>query len=79
MKSYLVKYTNNRGRKINAVSRGDDAMDALYRYGNRMVFGGPIFINIHIKMIDADTRGKSWATANADDLQVTVERAEKAE
>jgi len=81
--TYEVRYTNEKGQKVRAKSEGENALDALEKYGARLAFGTPIFCGrFHTKMIDADTQGRRWGTFSTPgvngDIYISVEVSMKA-
>ena len=69
MQTYKIEYLGKSMR-----SRGEDAMDAIRRYGARMVYGRhPIFVAVYCKYVDSDTRGHNWAIGLCDGIKVSAE------
>lgn len=73
--TYAISYD---GKTVKA--RGENAFDAVCRYADRDPFGqGPIFHDVGINMVDADTRGEKWGEfwAPAGDGAKTLISAER--
>ena len=70
----MMTYSIQRGGKIYR-SRGDDAYDAISRLANRILPNGNTWwYSVKLKMIDADTYGKKWATAIVDGVYTQAEK-----
>ena len=75
MQTYNITYTNKKGHDVTTKSKGNTAIDAVQRYGRRLVFGGdPIFGGaITLKTCDTDTYGKNCCVAAVDIFDGTGE------
>ena len=67
MKTYMIQYLRHR-----VPVRGENAVDAVRRYGARHVFGRrPIFHAVRVTDLDAATGGQVWAVCLADGIKVS--------
>ena len=57
-------------------SKGEDAMEAIRNLANRKLPNGNTWwFDVRVKLVDADTRGREWATAIVDDEYTEAEVA----
>lgn len=45
---YIIEYTTDTNKKIKKIITGNSAVDAANRYGKRIIFGKPLFVNFEI-------------------------------
>ena len=72
-----MKYTYKiiRNNKIYR-SKGEDAVEAIRNLANRKLPNGNTWwFDVRVKLVDADTRGRHWATAIVDGVYTDAEVA----